>query len=228
MGFSLFGTLVNAGAVMICGTVGALIGHGLPARFSDIVMKGLGLCVLAIGISGALAGENTLMMILSVVLGALLGELLNLDRHLRHLGDRLQTALHGRGGSVSEGFVSASLLFCVGAMAVLGPLESGLEGDHTVQLTKALIDGVSALMMASGLGIGVAFSGIFILLYQGGITLLAGWAAPLLQASVTEMSAVGSLLIIGIGLNMLGLTKLKMMNYVPAIFLPILLCAVWP
>ena len=227
MDFPLLGAVVNAAAIIVCGLIGTLIGRGLPERFSDIVMKGLGLCVLIIGISGALEGENTLLMILSVVLGALLGELCDLDRRLRGLGDRLQAALHGRGGSVSEGFVSASLLFCVGAMAVLGPLDSGLEGDHTVQLTKALIDGASAIMMASGLGIGVAFSGVCVLLYQGAITLLADWAEPLLRGAVTEMTAVGSLLIIGIGLNMLGVTKLKIMNYLPAIFLPILLCAVW-
>jgi len=103
-----------------------------------------------------------------------------------------------------------------------------LEGDHTVQLTKALIDGASALMMASGLGIGVAFSGVCVLVYQGAITLLATWAEPLLRGAVNEMTAVGSLLIIGIGFNMLGITRIKIMNCLPAILLPILLCALWP
>ena len=226
----MLGTIVNVIAVLIGGTVGLLLKKGLPERISDTIMGGVALIVLYIGIDGTLQGQETLVAILSIVIGGALGAWIDIDRGLNWLGDFAQRKLaanSGEGSTFAEGFVSASLLFCVGAMAVVGALQSGLSGNHEVQFAKALIDGVTAIVFASTLGAGVLLSAAAVLVYQGGITLLAGLLAPVLSdAVVAEMSCVGSLLIIGISLNMLGLTKLKLANYLPAIFLPILLCAV--
>ena len=188
-------------------------------------MKGVGLCVLYIGLDGCLAGENTLVAILSMVLGAIVGTALDLDGKLTALGDFIENRLKAGGGGISAGFVTASLLFCVGAMAIVGSLQSGLTGDHTTLYTKALLDGISAIVFAASLGFGVLLSAAAVLVYQGVITLLAQAIAPVLnEAVIAEMTCVGSLLIIVLGLNMLGCTKIKVMNYVPAVFFAIGLC----
>ncbi len=221
---------------------------------SDCVMKGLALCAMAIGISGTvkasvngqilsaleggyagtpdapiqlvteLVGERTLIIIISMALGALIGQLLNLDRGVNALGERIERVAKSRFGNVAEGFVTASLLYCVGSMTVVGALNSGLLCDHTMLYTKSVLDFVSSIVFSLSLGIGVMFSAAFVLVFQGSITLLAQWIAPALSADViTCMTGVGSILIIGLSLNLLGLTKLKIMNYLPAIFLPIAL-----
>ena len=231
----MLGTIVNAGAVVLGGGLGLLLKKGLPARISEAIMGGVGLVVLYIGVSGALAGENVLVAVLSVVLGGALGAWMDIDAALNRLGARAQAAFArgggksgaggaGGGSRFAEGFVSASLLFCVGAMAVVGSLQSGLTGEHSTLFAKALIDGVSAMVFASAMGAGVLLSAAAVLLYQGAITLLASLLAPVLSdAAVAEMTCAGSLLIVGIGLNLLGLTKLKLANYLPAVFLPLLL-----
>lgn len=220
----MLGTIVNAAAILVGGGVGLLLKKGLPARISDAIMGGVGLVVLYIGVSGSLSGENVLIAVLSIVAGGALGAWIDLDRALNRLGERAQAAFAGRGGAqgggsaFAQGFVSASLLFCVGAMAVVGSLQSGLTGDHATLFAKALIDGVSAM------GAGVLFSAVAVFAYQGAITLLASLLAPVLSdVAVAEMTCVGSLLIVGIGLNLLGVTKLKLANYLPAVFLPLLL-----
>ena len=227
----LLGSLVNTAAILLGGFLGLLFRKGLPQRIADTLMKGLGLCVLLIGISGVLKGQNSLIAILSMAIGAVLGELLDLDKHLNRFGLFLQRRFSKKGPGApadnrfAEGFVSASLLFCVGAMAVVGALDSGLRCDHETLFAKSLIDGLSALIFASTLGAGVLLSAAPVLVYQGAITLLAQRLGPVLTDNiVAEMTCVGSLLIIAIALNMLGLTKLKVMNYLPAIFLPIALC----
>lgn len=226
--YALLGAFVNTVAVLVGGFIGLLLKKGLPERISDTVMKGVGLCVVYIGITGCLEGKNALITILSVAIGAILGELLNLDGGINKIGNFLQSRFSKEDDektSIAKGFVSASLLFCVGAMAIVGALNSGLKGDHEMQFTKSLLDFISSIVFASSMGIGVLFSAFFVFLYQGAITLLAQFVAPFLtDVVIAEMTCVGSLLIIGIGLNMLGITKLKLMNYVPAILLPILLC----
>lgn len=223
----MLGTLVNTAAVLLGGGIGLLAKKGLPERLSKIVFQALGLCTLYIGVSGSLKGSNTLVLILSMVIGVLIGEGLDLDRRINGLGKWIEGKCKSAegGASIAEGFVTASLLFCVGAMAIVGALQSGLLGDHEMLFTKSLLDFVAAIVFASSLGAGVLFSAAFVLLYQGSIALLAAWVAPLLSETVVaEMTCVGSVIIIGLALNMLGLTKLKVMNFVPAIFLPVLLC----
>lgn len=230
----MLGTFVNAVAVIIGALIGVLLGRALPSRIGDSVMKGLALCILYIGISGALKGSNTLVLIISMVLGIIIGEALDLDRLLQKLGERVEARLGGglaaisdtsdgespRGGKIAQGFVTASLMFCVGAMSIVGSLQSGLTGDHTTIFIKSALDFTSAIIFASQLGIGVALSSVFIIAYQGSIVLLSHWIAPLLSDPViAEMTCAGSVIIIGIALNMLGITKLKVMNFVPAIFI---------
>lgn len=242
----LTGTLVNAAAILVGSLLGMLLtwlaGHFstlLPAgstllaeRLKNIIMQGVALCVMYLGISGCLEGNNSLIAILSMVLGALIGELLDLDKRMRSLGDWVQKrtehlVTNGGQASISEGFVTASLLFCVGAMAIVGALQDGLTGDHSTLFAKSLLDGISSIVFGASLGLGVAFSAVAILLYQGSISLMASFLQPYLgDAVIAEMTCVGSLLIVALSLNMLGLTKIKVMNLVPAIFLPILLCLV--
>ncbi len=223
----LTGMLVNGAAILAGSVVGILLGKFIPEHMSSAVEKGVALCVLYIGVDGMLAGENTLVAILSIVLGAILGELLRLDDRVHALGDWVEKKIGGKGAqtSLSEGFVSASLLFCVGAMAIMGALDSGLTGDHSTLYAKSVLDGITSVVYASTMGIGVALSALPVVLYQGLIALGASFLEPYLTTAVIlEMKCVGSILILGLSLNMLGLTKLKVMNYVPAVFLPILLC----
>ena len=222
----MIGVLVNTLAAVVGGLLGTLLKKGIPERLADLVQKGLALCVLYIGIKGSLVGTNTLVTILSLVLGAILGELLNIDGAIERLGAWAQGKLSKGGGSrLGEGFVTASLLFCVGSMSVVGSLQSGLTGNHETIFTKSMLDFVSAIILASSLGLGVCLSGAFVLVYQGAIVLLARWAAPVLSDYVVaEMSCAGSLLIVALGLNMLGIAKLKVANLLPAMFLPIILC----
>lgn len=223
----LTGTIVNS-LTIIAGTVaGLLLGKFIPDRFNDAISKGIALCVLYIGVDGMLAGENALISILSIVLGVILGELLRLDDRIRSLGDWVERRFAGKHtkGSISEGFVSASLLFCVGAMAIMGALDSGLLRDHSTLYAKSTLDGITSIVYSSTMGVGVALSAIPIFLYQGAIALGASFIEPFLTPVViAEMKCVGSILIVGLSLNLLGLTKIKVMNYVPAVFLPILLC----
>lgn len=237
------GTIVNAVAVLAGSAAGMLL-SGLAGKFSNllpsnsaalgervrqIVMQGVALCVLYLGVSGCLDGNNALVAIVSMVAGAVIGELLDLDQKMRNLGDWVQQKterlVHNGGkASIAEGFVTASLLFCVGAMAIVGSLQSGLTGDHSTIFAKSLLDCISSIVFGASLGLGVSFSAVAILLYQGSITLMASFLQPLLSdVVIAEMTCVGSLLIVALAFNMLGLTKIKVMNLVPAIFLPIVI-----
>lgn len=220
------GTLVNCAAILLCGGAGLLLKKGIPQRIADAIMKGLGLCVIAIGLEGAFAGEKPLVLICSVALGTALGTLLDIDGKVNKLGAALSNKL-ARGekaNQLKEGFISATMLFCVGAMAVTGALSDGLSADHSVLFTKSVIDGISAALLAASMGAGVLLSAFAVLLYQGVFTLLGVFCASFFAASAVEMGAVGSLLLLPIGLNMLGVTRLKVMDMVPAVFFPVLLC----
>ena len=219
----MLGTIVNCVAVIAGSLVGLLLKKGIPERISNAIMQGLGLCVMYIGISGALEGQNVLVAILSMAIGVLVGEALDLDKGLNRLGKRLEEKVGSNGdGAVARAFVSASLLFCVGAMSIVGSIQGGLTGNHETIYAKSLIDGIAAIVLTSTMGFGVIFSSIFVLVYQGSIALCAGFIQSVLtEAIIAEMTCVGSLLIVGLSLNMLNITKLKVMNFVPAILMPI-------
>lgn len=227
----MLGTIVNALAVIGGCIIGLIVKGRLTEKISNTIMSGLALCVLYIGISGALKGEDTLLLIICIAVGALIGEIIDIDKRLNNLGDYIEKKINSKKNdkkadkiSISEGFVTSSLLFCVGAMAVVESLESGLQGNHTTLFAKSVLDGVSSIIFTSSLGIGVMLSSVAILVYQGSITLLAGCLSSVLTDSViSNMSAIGSLLIMGLGTNMLGASKIKVANLLPAIFLPILI-----
>lgn len=219
----MLGTIVNVLTVVIGSSIGLFLKKGIREDIADMMLKGLALCSMFIGITSALEGQNVLITIISIVLGVVIGGTLDLDGKLNRFAQGLEQKFKREGEKVSiaEGFITASLVFCVGAMTIVGSLQSGLTGDHTMLFTKATLDFVSSMVYASSLGIGVLFSAVFVFVFQGGITLLAQWIAPLLtEAVIAEMTCAGGLLIFGLGLNMIGLTKLKLMNYLPAIFLP--------
>jgi uncharacterized membrane protein YqgA involved in biofilm formation len=224
----MFGILVNVATVLIGSTVGLLFRKMIPQNATDFVMKGIGLCTIYIGIDGALGGTNPLIAIISMAVGALIGALADLDKHLNYFAGKLEDRFKnkdGSGPSIAEGFVTASLVFCVGAMTIVGSLQSGLTGDHSMLITKATLDLVSSLIFAASLGIGVMLAAAFVLVFQGSIVLIAQAAAPFLTDYVIgEMTCVGSILIMALGMNIIGVTNFKVMNYLPAIFIPILLC----
>ena len=219
----LLGSLVNAGAIVVGGLVGMFAGKLLPERLRGSVMAALSLMTIGIAAPGLLKSANALIPIISMVVGTIIGELLNIDAAVNKLGDALQKKFNG--SPITEGFVTGSLVFAVGALAVMGALESGLQHQHSILISKAVIDGVGALVFASTMGLGVALSGVTVLVAEGSMALLASLVAPYLgEAVVNEITFVGSLLIVGISLNLLGITKLRILNMVPAILLPILLC----
>jgi len=223
----MLGVWANVGAVIAGSLIGILLKKGMPEKISRAMTTAVALAVLYIGIDGMLSGQNTLVLVLSMVIGGLIGNFLDLDRHLENVGKRIENKFQkgGGNGSLAEGFVSATLLFCVGAMTIVGALQSGLSGDHEMQFTKAILDFISSIVLASALGVGVILASISVLLLQGSIVLLAQVAAPFLTDYVIgEMTCVGSVLIFALALNMLGLPRIKLLNFVPAIFIPILLC----
>lgn len=222
----LIGAAVNAAAIFLGAAIGALFKKGISERMQQTLTVGLGLCVLFIGVKGALEGENLLITALSMVIGALIGEGINLDKHLNRFGAFLQKKLAKNDqSSFGESFVSATLFVCVGAMAIVGAINAGMKGSFDTYYTKALLDGVTVFIMAASLGFGCFFAGIVLFVYEGALTLCASFVAAFLtDAMIAEMSCVGSLLIIAIGLNVLKITKIKVANLLPAAFLPILLC----
>lgn len=212
------GTLVNALSIVGGGLVGILFHRSIPERLRSILFHGLGLCVMVIGLSMALKVQNLLAMIGSLLLGAVLGEWLDLERILEKLGEKLKKKVASKDSRFTDGFVTASLIFCVGSMAVIGSLDDGIRGDHTVLFTKSLLDGIASIPLAATYGIGVAFSALPILIYQGGITLLASQAQSLISPlMLQQITAVGGVLILGIGINLLGFIRIKVTNMLPAL-----------
>ena len=218
----MIGVLVNTATVLIGSLIGLLFKKGIPKKLTDAVMLGIGLCTVYIGISGSLKGENTLILIGSIVLGAIIGTAIDLDKRLNALGELIGRRFKKSGGTVSaaEGFVTASLLFCIGSMTIVGSLTAGLTGDNETIFIKSLLDLVSSLILSVSLGIGVIFSAAFVFIFQGALVLLAQYLAPVLTPSaINELTCAGSLIIIALGLNLIGVTKIKVANYLPAIII---------
>lgn len=214
----LQGTLVNIAAIGLGCLVGRWAGQFLSDRVRNTMMAGLGLAVLLVGLQLALPSQQPMIVIGSIILGGLLGELLNIEGRLEGFGRRLQLRFAGA-GKIAEGFVTASLLYCVGAMAIMGALQDGLGGEPTILYAKAALDGIASVALTSTLGIGVLFSVLPLALYQGAITLAAGLAAAILtEPVITEMNAVGGLLIVAIALDLMGIKRLPVGNLLPGVF----------
>ncbi|MDD4599732.1 MAG: DUF554 domain-containing protein [Negativicutes bacterium] len=223
------GTLVNVATVLVGSGIGLMLKRGIPEKYQTTIMQGVALAVGLVGLQMAVKTENILIVIISLVIGAIIGESLDIDGWLNRVGEKLSERLGSQYGNVGQGFVTASLVFCVGAMAVVGSIQDGLTGDASTLYVKATLDGITAIVFASSMGIGVAFSSIPILIYQGALTLLAMGFGNILSASaVNEMTAVGGLLIVGICLLMLEMKTIKVANFLPAIPLAAVIAAVWP
>ena len=222
----MLGVLVNVFTVLLGSSVGLLLKKGIPDRVSQAAMTGLGACTLYIGISGSLVGENVLILIAAVVLGAIVGTLLNIDGAITRFASGIEARFKKDGANVSiaEGMISATLLFCVGSMTVTGSIQAGLTGDSSVLITKAMLDLVSSAMLASSLGVGVLLSAAAVFVIQGGLVLLAGLIAPLMSTgAINEMTCAGSILIVMIGANLMGMTKIKVADFLPGIvFAPVI------
>ncbi|WMM24111.1 DUF554 domain-containing protein [Tissierella sp. MB52-C2] len=219
----MLGTIVNSLAIILGSLLGIGLRKGIKEEYKDTIMDGIGLCVIIIGITGGIKSENIILVIGSIVLGSLLGEIIGIENMLENLGNNLQRRFDKKDSNFSKGFVTASLVFCIGAMAIVGSLEAGIQGKYETLFAKSIIDGISSIIFASTLGIGVAFASIPVFIYQGSITLLANLVNELLTPQVVnEMSAVGSILIIAIGINILGIKKIKIGNMLPAVFIPLI------
>lgn len=219
----MFGTIVNALAILAGGLTGVTVRGGIPKPYLDGVIQAISLAVILIGFRMAQKSDAILLIILSLAIGTLIGEIMAIEERLEKLGKWLETRFSKAGDGFVQGFVFASLIYCVGSMAIVGSLESGLTGNHQTLYAKSMLDGITAIVFASSFGMGVIFSALSVLLYQGTITLLAAWMRPFLIPSVVaQMSAVGGLLILAIGINLLDIKRLKIGNMVPAIFIPLI------
>lgn len=222
----MLGTIVNCLAIIIGSIIGLTIKGKISNKVRVTIMNGLGLCTLYIGLSGALEGKNTLIMIISIALGALIGELIDIDGKLTNLGEMIERKANKGNNSISiaDGFVTATLLFCVGAMAIVGSLESGLSNNHSTLFAKSILDGISSIIFSSSLGIGVILSSISVFIYQGIMTFGASLLSNILSdVAISNMSAVGSLLIVGLSFNILNITKMKISNLLPSMLIAVLL-----
>jgi uncharacterized membrane protein YqgA involved in biofilm formation len=225
----MLGTTVNAIAIVLGSLIGLLLRRGLAEKYKTAVGQGLGFCVIFVGASGAIKnmispGANPVLFIICIAIGSFLGEKLRIEEKLEAFGQRLeQRVSRGETGLFAKGFVSASLLFCVGSMGILGSIESGIQGVHSTLFAKSVIDGISALIFASTFGIGVLFSAFSVFLYQGAITLAASLIAPFItDAMLLEIGIVGGIMITAIGFNMLGVLKVKVGNMLPAVLGPVI------
>ncbi len=221
----MLGVLVNTAGAALGALIGLILKKGIPERINDRIFQGIALFVAFVGISGTLDSENAIVMIVSIALGSLIGELLDLDKLLYRFAGGIEKRLvkgSEGGGRFTEAFVTTSILQCVGAYTVVGALQAGLKGDNSMLFSKAGLDMTSSIVLAASMGIGVLAASGTLFVVTGSIALLARFIAPILpEAVITEMMAVGSLIIIGQALNMLKLTDLKIMNFVPAMFVPI-------
>lgn len=226
------GTLLNAATVVVAGVVGTAVGDRLPRRVRQTLLHGIGLAVVLIGLQSALTTQNVLLVLVSILLGGLLGELLDLDAALLRLGKAVERRLASqpdadpqaaRGRDFSRGLVTASLVFCVGPMTILGSIQDGLTGDYRTLAVKSVLDGVAGLAFAASMGVGVAFSAIVVLVYQGALTLAAAGLRQLLtDPMIAEMTATGGLLVVAIGLVQLEVAQIRVANFLPAlVFAPL-------
>ena len=235
----MLGPVVNAIVIVVCALVGCFLVRGIPARFEEIITKAIGLSIMYVGIKGAMDNQHVLLLIISMVVGAALGELIDIDAFMKRMGDWAERRLglsekdgasggvtggtgSGKGRSFSKGFVSASILYCSGSMAIVGSMQSGLLGNHEILFAKSILDGAISIVFGASMGIGVVFSALPVFIYEAVIALAAMAVRDFLtQEMIREMSAVGSLLIAAIGFNFLGVKEIKVANFIPAIFIPL-------
>lgn len=219
----MLGTIANAAAVIVGGIIGLIFKNVIPEKTSEALLKTTGLAVIAIGISLMSAGENFTLLIISLIIGTIIGEGINIEGNLDKFGAYIESKIKNKQSNIALGFVTCTLVYCVGSMAIVGSIQSGLTGNHEILFSKAVIDGITAVSFAATMGAGVILSGISVLVYQGLITMLASLMESLLSPGVVaEMTAIGGVIIMGIGLNFLIEKRMRVGNLLPAIFIPII------
>lgn len=224
----MIGTIINVGAVIIGSLIGLLIHTKLSKRSTTIVFQGIGLFTIFLGIKMALKTDYLLIMVFSLVIGSIIGELLNIEKSINNLSEYLRRKIKIGSDKFSEGLITAFLLFCLGSMTILGAIEEGLGGRPNLLLTKSLMDGFSSIALSASLGIGVIFSVIPLLIYQGGLTLFAGYLQNFFnQVMINELTAVGGILLIGLGINILEILKIKISNMLPSLVIVIVLVLIF-
>lgn len=221
------GSLINAAVVVVGGCIGMLLGNRLPERIRLIVFQGLGLCTLSIGMQMTFKTTNPLYMVGSILLGAIIGELLRLEDRITSGGEAVKRALGSNNVRFTDGFVAATLLFCIGSMAIIGPLEEGLNGDRTIVLAKSMLDFFAAIALGAVFGSGVLFSFAPLLVYQGSITLFADSLRPYVSEFIkAEITATGGIMIIGIAVNLMEIKKIRLSNLLPGLIVIIIICCI--
>ena len=223
----MIGVIVNVITVLIGSALGIIFRKGIPEKITNSAMVAIGLCNLCIGVSGMMQSKDTIVLIIAMVLGTMIGTALDIDGKLNNLSEKANTRLKSKSSNISQGFVTASLVFCVGSMTILGGLDAGLKGDNTLYYTKAVLDLISSTMLTTTLGIGVVFAAGTVFVYQGALVLLAGFLAPYLTPEIiAELNCAGSLMIFALGLNLAGIGKFKVANFLPAIIIVPIACIV--
>jgi len=219
----MLGTIVNSLSILIGGLIGSQVKNKVSTEYNETIMKAIGLAVILIGLKDAILCKDILLLIISLTIGSFLGEFIGIESKLNSLGQWLEKKFTTNKDGIANGFVTTSLIYCIGAMSIMGALESGISKNHTILYAKSLLDGISSVIFASSLGIGVIFSSVSVFLYQGTITLMASYLKQFLVLSVVnEMSSIGGLLIVAIGLNMLEVKKIRIGNMLPSIFIPLI------
>mgnify|MGYP002519624057 FL=1 len=223
----MIGTIINTAAVILGGSLGLVIKKKLPERYQDIFFQGVGLFTLALGIKMAIDMSNAMFIILSLIIGGILGEALKLEERTEFISEKIKTLTKSKNDKFTEGLITAFLLFCMGSMSIIGPIEEGLTGEISdLLLTKSMMDGFSAFMLSSTFGFGVVFSAIPLLFYQGGITIFADFIGNSIEEdTIKNLTAVGGILLIGLGINILNIKHLRIINLLPSlIFICIFMC----
>ncbi len=225
---SFSGVFVNTITVMLGSGIGLLIKKGIPERLNKAIMTVIGLCTIAIGIGGIIKGENQLVMVISLVVGTLIGTLIDIDKHLNGLGDKIALKSKSKENTFSQGFVTASLLFCMGAMTIVGSMNAGISGDNQLIYTKSVLDLISSCMLAASLGFGVFCASGFVLVFQGGLVALSMLLGSFLNDfMINELICEGSVMILALGLNLIGITKIKVANILPGLVLVPFVCLIF-
>jgi hypothetical protein len=218
------GTLINAAAILVGSLIGLVLNAKLPKRFIQIVFQGIGLFTLFIGVFMAMKTNQIFYMVISIVIGGVLGEWLNIEKAINSFGEKIKEKFKSKNARFSDGLVTAFLLYCMGSITIVGAIEEGMTGENDLLLAKAVLDGVSSIALSAALGIGVAFSIIPLLIYQGGLTILAAhFGDYFTEEIITELTAVGGLLLIGLGISILEIKKLRILNLIPSLIIIIIM-----
>ena len=221
------GTIINVLAIIAGGSIGLILNKHFPEKIKAIVFQAIGLFTIVIGLQMAIKTDNPLIMVFSLIIGGIIGEFLNLEKKIDNVSESIKLKLKIKDNGFTQGIVTSFLLFCVGSMTIVGSISEGISGDRTLLLTKSILDGFSSIALASSFGIGVIFSAFPVLVFQGGLTLLAGLFQNFIKAQIiTQLTAVGGVLILGIGINLLGIKKINVINLLPSLIIVVLITTI--